>query len=179
MDGLILIRQEEARDFEQICELVRLAFRDMEESDHTEHLLVERLRRSDAYVQELALVAEAEGGRIVGHILLTRLEVVSEEDTHIALAVAPLSVLPGFQGRGIGGALLRAAHERAAGLGYGAALLLGHPGYYPKFGYQKASLYGIQFPFEAPDECCMVAELKSGGLDGLRGVVCYPAPFFG
>ena len=175
----IIIRQEKEKDFNQIQEVVRLAFLQMEESDHTEHLLVERLRRSEAYVPDLALVAEAEDGRIVGHILLTRLEVVSDEATRIALAVAPLSVSPGYQGQGIGGALLRAAHERAAGLGYGAALLLGHPGYYPRFGYRKASLYGIRFPFEAPDECCMVAELKPGGLDGLRGTVRYPAAFFG
>ncbi len=146
----IVVRQETDEDFRQVNEVVRSAFLD---------------------------VAETDGGRIIGHILLSKAEVVSEERSCIVLALAPLSVLPEFQGKGIGSMLVREAHRRAAELGYGAAVLLGHWDYYPRFGYRRASLYGIKFPFDAPDECCMAVELTDGGLDGIHGTVRYPEAF--
>lgn len=178
MDDSIIIRQETEKDFCQIREVIELAFRDREESDHREHSLVERLRRSDAYIPELSLVAETSDKKIVGHILLSKVRIISENGTGTFLAVAPLSVLPEFQGKGIGGALIREAHRRASELGYAAALLLGHKDYYPRFGYKKALSFGIKFPFDAPDECRMVVELKEGGLENVHGMVCYPDPFF-
>lgn len=176
MDGVIMIRQETEEDFRQVQEVVRLAFQGVEESDHTEHLLVERLRRSDAYIPQLSLVAETDG-RIAGHVLLSEVKVVSGSDVHTVLSVAPLSVLPAYQRKGIGGMLLREAHKRALELGYGAVLLLGHEDYYPRFGYGRASMFGIRFPFDAPDACCMAMELKAGGLDGIHGMVHYPDAF--
>lgn len=101
----------------------------MEESDHSEHLLVERLRRSDAFIPELSLIAES-GGEIVGYILMTKVAIISDCQTVISLALAPVAVLPLYQGQGVGGALIRAAHKRAAKLGYGSAVLLGHKDYY-------------------------------------------------
>lgn len=175
----ITIRQEREDDFIKVRDVVRRAFADVDESDHTEHLLVERLRMSDAHVPELSLVAEACGGKIVGHVLLSEVEVVSGTGRFALLGVAPLSVLPEYQGRGIGGQLLREAHRTASDLGFGAALLLGHEGYYPRFGYKKASDFGIKFPFDAPDECCMVVELSAGALEGVHGMVRYPAAFYG
>ena len=174
----ITIRQETAGDFAPVREVVRLAFCNMEESDHTEHFLVERLRKSEAYIPELSLVAETDDEQIVGHILLSRVTIEDADTVFPALAVAPLSVLPEFQRMGIGGMLIRAAHSKASELGYGAAVLLGHPDYYPKFGYQKASSFGIQFPFDAPDPCCMAIALKEHGLDGVQGMVSYPDAFY-
>ena len=116
--------------------------------------------------------------KIVGYILLSEAKVVSGSLSHTVLAVAPLAVLPAFQGKGTGGMLIRAAHSKASELGYGAAVLLGHPEYYPKFGYQKASLFGIQFPFDAPDPCCMAIALKEHGLDDVQGMVSYPDAFY-
>ena len=129
MNDSILIRQETEKDFGQVEEVVRLAFGNMPESDHTEHILVERLRQSDAYISELSLVAETGDKKIVGHVLLSKVTIVSANGTHTVLSVAPLSVLPEFQRRGIGGMLLREAHQRAAALGYGGVLLLGHEDY--------------------------------------------------
>ena len=177
MNNKIIIRQETKSDFSQVNDVIMTAFKDMEESDHTEHLLVEKLRETDAYIPELSLVAEDCGGRVVGHILLSRVTVECEGKVSMALAVAPLSVHPDFQGRGIGGMLISEAHKRAAELGYGVAVLLGHKDYYQRFGYKTASLFGIKFPFETPDECCMVAELKSGCLNGIRGTVRYSEVF--
>ena len=153
MQEKLIIRKEESCDFDQIRNVIRLAFWDMEESDHTEHRLVERLRQSEAYIPALSLVAESDGNKIVGHIMLSTVEVVSETMTETLLSVAPLSVLPEFQRRGIGGKLLSAAHKRAADLGFKGIVLLGHPDYYPRFGYQRASRFGITFPFDAPDAC--------------------------
>ena len=107
MQEKLIIRKEESCDFDQIRNVIRLAFRDMEESDHTEHRLVERLRQSEAYIPALSLVAESDGNKIVGHVMLSTVKVVSETTTETLLSVAPLSVLPEFQRRGIGGKLLR------------------------------------------------------------------------
>ena len=172
----VTIRQETYADFCQIEDVIRLAFNDVVDSDHTDHLLVERLRHSDAYVPELSLLAEA-GGTAIGHILLSKVKVASDGNVCTVLSVAPLSVLPEFQGRGVGGMLVGEAHKRALRLGYGAVLLLGHQDYYPRFGYRRAADFGIKFPFDAPDECCMAMELKPGGLDGVHGTVRYPDAF--
>ena len=141
----LTIREERPDDCRTVGELVEAAFRPLAFSDHTEHLLVARLRRSEAFVPGLSLVAEAEG-RLVGHVLLTRLEVVAE--------------------------------DRSAA-GFGATLLVGHANYYPRFGYVPASRFGIRFPFDAPDACCLAVELVPGSLGGVHGTVRYPAAFFG
>ena len=174
----VRVRQEREEDAAAVFRLVEAAFADVEESDHREQFLVERLHGSAGFVPQLSLVAETGEGRLVGYVLLTRVEIVSGEGVATSLAVAPLVVLPGFQGQGIGGLLLREAHGRAAALGYGMAVLLGHAGYYPRFGYRRAGDFGIEFPFDAPDECCMVAELLPGALAGVHGRVRYPGAFF-
>ena len=91
------IREEKSKDFPFIRSLTEQAFLNVPESDHTEHLLVERLRQSEAYIPELSLVAETNTGKIVGHILLSKVGIVSEKGTTTVLSVAPLSVLPEFQ----------------------------------------------------------------------------------
>ena len=116
--GNIIIRQETAADFALVRETVRQAFGAMDDSDHTEHLLVERLRRSGAYVPGLALVADAGGRRAVGYIMLTEVRVEDGGKAATALALAPLAVTPGLQGRGIGSMLVCEAHRRAAAMGY-------------------------------------------------------------
>ncbi len=174
----ILVRQEEPEDRAAVSAVVARAFEDMEESDHQEHFLVERLRDSEAFLPALSLVAELEDGRIAGYILLTKAEIVSAEKTFPVLALAPLAVLPEFQNQGIGTALITSAHEIAAQSGFGLSVLLGHKTYYPKFGYRKASDCGISFPFEAPDDCALVKALRPGALQGVSGVVRYPKAFF-
>lgn len=173
----IKIRQEQVSDYPQVHDLIEAAFRNVEESDHREQYLVERLRKSDSFVPNLSLVAETDDRRIVGYILLTEVEIVSEERVTVSLAVAPLAVLPEFQRQGAGGMLLREAHRRAALLGYGTAVLLGHKDYYPRFGYRKAIDFGIEFPFDVPGEYCMAIELLPGALKETHGLVHYPEAF--
>ncbi len=174
----VIIREEKPEDYEKVCRLIEAAFRDVEESDHTEHLLVKRLRNSEAYIPELSLVAQTPQGEIVGHILLTKAQIVNNTRSFEVLALAPLSVLPTFQRNLIGSRLIQRAHQKAAELGYPAIVLLGHKDYYPRFRYKKASQFAIRFPFEAPDECCMVAELRTNALKGISGTVSYAKAFF-
>lgn len=169
----IIIRQEHKNDYEQVFKVVKMAFENEEYSDKDEHKLVERLRKSEAFVPELSLVAEIDG-KVVGHILFTEITICGE----IALALAPVSVSPDYQGLGIGAKLIKAGHEVAGTLGYKAIVLLGHEGYYPRFGYVKASLYGIKAPFDVPDESFMVLELKKNSLKKFKGVVEYAPEFF-
>ena len=176
---MIQIRQEQPSDYPAIQKLIQEAFETIEYSDHQEHLLVERLRKSTAYIPELALVATIDE-QIVGYILLTKLaienkNVIIEEQV---LALAPVAVSPTFQGQGIGGKLILEAHEIARKLTYKAIILLGHQDYYPRFGYRQTAAYNITLPFEAPEENCMLYELYSNSLKNITGIVKYPRVFF-
>ena len=173
----VIIREERQKDFEKINQVVKAAFKNVEQSDHTEHLLVEKLRKSQAYNPALSLVAQTPQGEIVGHLLLSKAHIINGSQSFEVLALAPLSVAPAFQRNSIGSKLIEAAHQRAKKLGYAAIVLLGHKDYYPRFGYKKASLFGVSFPFNAPDDCCMVAELRKNALRGISGVVCYSQAF--
>jgi len=170
------IRQETSKDYEKVFNLIKSAFKEADFADHTEQFLVERLRQSDAFIPELSMVAEIEG-EVVGHILLTKIKIKNELTMFDSLALAPVSVLPRFQGKGIGGQLILEAHKKAKASGYESIVLLGHEEYYPRFGYEQADKYGIELPFEVPKENCMVIALVENGLAGVRGMVAYPKEF--
>jgi len=172
----ITIRQETPKDHQAVFHLIEAAFQSEPISDHQEQFLVERLRTSPAFIPELSLVAEVDK-KIVGHILLTKLKIKNEQTAFDSLALAPVSVLPNYQRKGIGGQLIKQAHSIAKALGHTSIVLLGHAHYYPRFGYQPAHLFGITFPFEAPKENCMVLALTENGLDGISGTVVYPKEF--
>ncbi len=173
MTSTVIIRQEQPLDYRQVEEVVRQAFESAEQSDHMEHQLVARLRQSDAFVPELSLVAEDEEGRIVGHILLTEIKV----HDNVLLSLAPLSVLPSYQRQGVGGRLINEAHRIATQMDYKGIAVLGHEHYYPQFGYEPASRYGIRFPFVAPDECCMLKVLTAEWDNSIAGTIEYPKEF--
>ncbi len=171
------IKKEEAKDFEAVFQLIESAFRNVEYSDHREQFLVERLRKSQAFIPQLSLVAKIDD-RIAGHILITKININNQVDIFPSLALAPVSVDPDYQGRGIGGKLIRRSHEIAKDLGYTSIVLLGHENYYPRFGYERADKYGIELPFDVPPENCMAIELIVGGLKGVSGMVEYPEEFY-
>ncbi len=167
------IRQEETADAKTISALIIRAYQAVPYSDHHEHFMVERLRMSDAFVPELSLIAETDD-EPVGHILLTRVVVCNERFSTASLSLAPLSVVPSHQRIGVGNALVREAHWRAAQLGFRSVILIGVPDYYERFGYQPMSRYPITVPFEVPERNCMVLELVPNGLTGVSGTVIYP-----
>ena len=171
------IRQEQPGDLKDVFILIEEAFRDMEFSDHREQFLVDRLRKSNAFIPGLSLVAAIDD-QIVGYILLTKVLIRNKDRERISLAMAPLAVRPDFQRRGIGSALIRKSHESAKKLHYSSITVLGHAEYYSKFGYVEAHQFGIKFPFDVPSENCMVIELFEGALKNSSGRVEYPSPFF-
>lgn len=173
----IVIRQEENKDFDIVESIVEEAFKEAEHSDHLEHKLVKRLRDSVAFIPELSLVA-IDNDNIVGHILLTKIDIVDGDKITKSLALAPLAVVPSHQKKGIGGMLIEKALEVAKVIGYTSVIVLGHEDYYPRFGFQKASKWSIKAPFEVPDEAFMAIELVPGSLQGANGVVSYAKEFF-
>lgn len=173
----ILIRQELPEDYDSTEEMVKEAFLNEEYSNKTEHFLVKRLRNSDAFIPELSLVALTQAKEVVGHILLSKIKIKDGEKAADSLALAPLSVRPDYQGKGIGSQLIRIAFTKAKEAGYHSVVVLGHKDYYPKFGFKPASLWNIHAPFDVPDEVFMALELKENALENAAGVVHYSKAF--
>lgn len=165
------IRKAETGDYESICLLVKEAFDSSEHSDGNEHELVDALRESAAFIPELSLVAELDG-RIVGHILFTKAAIGDSTE----LALAPLSVLPGYQRQGIGTALIREGHRIALALGYGYSVVLGSERYYPRVGYVPAENFGIRPPFDVPRENFMACKLNENARS-VSGTIQYAKEF--
>ncbi|MBS5307597.1 MULTISPECIES: GNAT family N-acetyltransferase [Clostridium] len=174
---IIIIREETNKDNEEVEKLIEESFKSAEFTDNDEHNLVKRLRRSDEFIKELSLLAEIDN-KIVGHILLTKALIKGENKDIETLVLAPLAVLPDYQSNGIGKNLMNEAIEKSKKLGYKSIVVLGHENYYPKFGFKKASNYGIKAPFDVPDEAYMVLELTSNALNEVNGVVEYSKAFF-
>jgi len=165
------IRRETDADAAGVRGVLLDAFGQPDEAD-----LVDALRRGAAFFPELSLVAEA-GGSVVGHILFTRLHVRGAE-RRPGLALAPMAVGKPFQRLGIGGQLIRAGLGAARERNEPFVVVLGHPEYYPRFGFERASRFDVRAPMEVPDEALMAIELRPGGLAGVSGVVEW-APEFG
>lgn len=168
----MFIRKAEIKDYETIYSLVKCAFESAEHADGNEQDLVNALRKGDAFIPELSLVAEADG-KIVGHIMFTRATV----DGKPVLALAPLSVLPDYQRKGIGKALIQEGHKIAKELGYTHSIVLGSEMYYPKAGYSPAANFGIKAPFDVPNENFMACALGEACVE-IQGTIKY-APEFG
>ena len=173
----VQIRQEKPSDHQPVFDLITQAFRTAEFTDGKEQFLVSKLRLSSSFVPELSLVAETEG-RIVGHVLLTKIKMRNGEKLFDSLALAPVSVLPQLQNKGIGTVLIEHAHRKAKELGYKSVVVVGHEKYYPRFGYERADKFGIRVPFDVPEENCVVIELTANGLANVHGVVEYAKEFY-
>jgi len=173
----LIIRKESEIDYKNTEHVIEYAFKGMEFSDQTEHNLVARLRKSDAFIPELSLVAEI-NGKIVGHVLLTKIVITNDEKEFDSLALAPLSVMPEYQNKGIGSKLVAESFDIARGLGFQSVIVLGHPTYYSKLGFKPAGGWNIKAPFEVPEDVFMACELIEGGLQGVSGIVSYSKEFF-
>jgi predicted N-acetyltransferase YhbS len=113
----------------------------------------------------------------VGHALLSKVQIEGNDPACGLLALGPVAVLPEWQRQGYGGQLIRSGLERAASLGYSGVVLVGHPTYYPRFGFRPASGFGLRLPFSVPDEVFMALPLRPGGLDNAEGLVRFAEPF--
>jgi len=168
---VVEIRQEEPGDFPAVYDLNTKAFKRKDEAR-----LVDRLRLSDAFVHGLSLVAIVKN-RVVGHILFSRINIENDNHKHESLALAPVAVIPEMQNKGIGNMLIHCGLNKAKELGFKSVVVLGHPDYYPRYGFVPASEWGIRPPFNAPENAFMGLELVENGLKNVTGTVRFSKEF--
>ena len=166
---MLTIRPETSEDVAAIRHVNEEAFGGTGEAD-----LVEKLRSRQAFT--LSLVATWED-KVVGHILFSPVIIESESLSFDAVGLGPMSVLPSYQRKAIGSQLIHTGLEECKCLGHEIVVVLGHPDYYPRFGFVPAKPKGIDCEFEAPDEAWMVLELREGALAGRRGTVEFQPEF--
>ena len=168
---MLEIRQETKKDYEEVYNVIKTAFKTAEYSDGNEQNLVVALRESNNFIPELSLVA-IQDNKIIGYILFTKIEIGEYEE----LALAPLGILPEYQRQGIGKKLIEEGHKIARRLGYHYSIVLGSEKYYPKFGYIPARQYGILAPFKVWNENFMAIKLNDTNKE-IIGVVKYAKEF--
>ena len=165
------IRPEESKDYQAVDQLNKIAF-----GQDAEARLVDKIRQSPHYIPELSLVAEEED-KIIGHILFSRVKINTGADSVSVLSLAPMAVLPEPQRQGIGSLMVKEGLKEARRLGEGAVVVVGHPEYYPKFGFVSARETGLEASFIVPDEAFLAYELIPELLGGVSGMVEYPPAF--
>ncbi len=164
----VIIRTEEPTDRTAVHALHAAAFETSEEPD-----LVDLLREQAEPL--VSLVAEIDQA-VVGHILFSPVTLTGNDELRI-MGLAPMAVAPPYQRRGIGSALVCAGLEQCRQLTAVAAVVLGHPTYYPRFGFSPASCFGIKCEYDVPDDVFMITELTTGALGGRSGIIKYHAAF--
>jgi len=167
----LTIRREQPGDADAITRINELAF-----GQPAEAKLVSELRAHGKII--LSLVAEENRGRaLIGHILFSPVTIDTSGGQVTAAGLAPMAVLPDHQRGGIGSRLVREGLAELQRLGHEAVVVLGHPTYYPRFGFQRASGFGLRCTFDSPDESFMAMELRPGALAGRAGLVRYLPEF--
>jgi putative acetyltransferase len=169
MMQITTVRTELRGDQHAIRRVNELAF-----GQPNEAALVDALRDSEAWLPELSLVAEDDSG-IVGHALFSLVDLDSGPEL---LSLGPMAVLPERQRAGVGTAMAREGLERARATEFPLVVVIGHPEYYPRFGFRPARRYGIETPYDAPDEAWMALPLPAYEKQ-IRGTVRYPPAWAG
>jgi putative acetyltransferase len=164
----MLIRAEEPRDWTAVYAVNVSAFETPAEAN-----LVGALREQ---AQPLVSLIAEDNGAIVGQIMFSPVSLSGHPALKI-MGLAPMAVAPEHQRKGIGSALVRAGLEQCKDLGFGAVVVLGHPAYYPRFGFSPSTRFGIASEYDVPEEVFMVVELQAGFLRGASGTIKYHAAF--
>ncbi|GAB3301856.1 GNAT family N-acetyltransferase [Parasphingorhabdus pacifica] len=160
-------RAETSSDIPTVRDINLAAFERSEEAD-----LVDALRADTAWIDGLSTVTTDQDGTLVGHALMTRCHI----DDVPALCLAPCAVLPSRQNSGAGSAAINAALHTAKNIGERFVVVLGHPTYYPRFGFVRASEHGIGLNITVPDEALMTLALDADH-PLPAGIVRYAEPF--
>jgi putative acetyltransferase len=161
----MVIRREERQDIAAIRSVNEQAFGGSVEAN-----AIDALRDRGAAALSLVAVIDKQ---VVGHLFFSLVTIEAPDRSWPGLGLAPLAVLPEYQRQGIGTALMNAGLEKCRQLGHERVIVLGHPAYYPRFGFERASAYGVRFEYEAPDEACLILALQPGALDDVSGVAKY------
>lgn len=170
-DARLTIRPEREYDYLKIKEVNDSAF-----GQENEGRLIERLRQTENFIPGLSLVAERYD-EVVGHILFYPVVIRSAISKFQSLSLGPMAVTPECQRQGIGSQLVKEGLEAAKTLGHKSVIVVGHPEYYPRFGFKPSSQWKIKVPFDVPDEAFLALELVKGELEGKSGTVEYPEEF--
>ena len=166
---MLTIRFETPTDLSDIYNVNEVAFGRKMEAE-----LIDRLRDRGQLVVSLVAMSDE---KVVGHIAFSPAEIKSDDGGFGAMALGPIAVLPQHQRQGIGSRLVTTGLEECRRLGYELVVLVGHPDYYPRFGFVPAGARGIECEFEAPDEAWMLLELAEGALSGRRGKAFFQPAF--
>lgn len=178
----ILVRLEETKDYRRVEEITKLAFSYPGRIERGqigcpfEHWIVHELHKRDG-ILSLSLVAEVDGA-LVGHIICSNATVKTEDKALPVLNFGPISVLPEYQRKGVGSALIKAMIEKARILGYGAILFFGRPEYYPQFGFKEASEFGVSDSEGCNYPAFMGMELIPQYLSEVRGGKYYESDIY-
>jgi len=165
---MIIIREERQADVERIHAVNLAAFETATDAD-----LVKALRERAAPL--ISLVAE-DDANIIGHILFSPVTLANEPGL-LLMGLAPMAVVPARQRQGVGSRLVREGLERCRQLNAAAVVVLGHPEYYPRFGFAAASRLSLRSEYDVPDGVFMVRELRDGALSGRSGTIRYHSVF--
>lgn len=163
------IRSEKAGDISAVHQVNRRAFDTPDEAD-----LVDRLR--SVARPHISLVA-VEDGNVVGHIFFSPVSIEPEISGITVMGLAPMAVLPERQNQGIGSLLVKSGLDECRRLGCDVVVVVGHPGYYPRFGFAPASRKGLSCEYPVRDEVFMAIELSPDALSDRRGLVKYHPEF--
>ncbi|UCH66221.1 MAG: N-acetyltransferase [Ignavibacterium sp.] len=167
----IKIRGETIDDYDIITEINNLAFGGTGESQ-----LIIHLRKTKEFIPDLSLIALFDE-RVVGHILFYPITIEAATNTFPTISLAPMAIHPDYQYKGIGTKLVIDGLQRCKDMNFDSVIVLGHPEYYPRFGFTPACKWGLYSDFEAPDEAFMALELKENALPDKSGKVVYPKEY--
>lgn len=171
MEGPVSLRAETRADWGGIRRVHLEALGRPAEAD-----LVEALRLSPEFLPELSLVAEREG-QVIGHALFTRVWIGA--DANFGVGLAPIAIQPPHQRQGIGGQLIRLGLAKAATRGFAVVVLIGHPNYYPRFGFLPGARLGLRTLYDVPEDVWMAQLLRPDPSENLAGEVRYSPAFDG
>ena len=164
----MLIRRETEADKSAVEELLLSTF-----EENSESRLVTQLR---AHAKPLVSLVAEQDGKVIGHILFSPVILDSNPSLQL-MGLAPMAVKPSQQRLGIGTALIEAGLHHCQQQKIGAVVVLGHPDYYPKFGFSSAADYDIKSEYDVPTETFMLIELQEDYLHGHSGTVQYHEAF--
>jgi putative acetyltransferase len=164
----MLIREAKDSDLNDVLSVEREAFGSDEEANLVKDLL------DDPSARPLYSLLACEGDRAVGHILFTSASIKGIEDDVAISLLAPVAVIPEFQKQGVGGELIKRGLQHLTAADVDLVFVLGHPGYYPRFGFKPAGVQGFEAPYPIPEKhagAWMVQELRPGVIGSVSGKV--------
>jgi predicted N-acetyltransferase YhbS len=165
----ITLRPEEEKDFSAVENLTREAFWNVYCPGADEHLLVHNLRKTDVFIKELDFAA-LDNNKIIGNIMYAKAAIKNDDLEYTVLTFGPVSVLPEYQNKGIGGKLINRTIELSKEMGYKAIIIYGDPEYYKRFGFKESKEYKITNKDKKFPAALLVLELYPKALNGIEGI---------